>query len=60
MRRSRPSLEPGRHRIPLDARAVKGESYVVARTSGSVLGRPVESRWGDGPRHPPVPARPGH
>ncbi|GGT05320.1 oxidoreductase [Streptomyces chromofuscus] len=30
-------LEPGRHRIPLDARAVKGESYVVARTAGSVL-----------------------
>ncbi|MGX4688563.1 oxidoreductase [Streptomyces sp. JNUCC 63] len=30
-------LEPGRHRIPLDARAVKGESFVVARTSGSVL-----------------------
>ncbi|MET8247021.1 oxidoreductase [Streptomyces sp. NPDC005202] len=30
-------LEPGRHRIPLDSRAVKGESFVVARTSGSVL-----------------------
>ncbi|MCF3129451.1 oxidoreductase [Streptomyces olivochromogenes] len=30
-------LEPGRHRIPLDAKAVKGESFVVARTSGSVL-----------------------
>ncbi|CAL9585940.1 hypothetical protein SUDANB58_05133 [Streptomyces sp. enrichment culture] len=30
-------LEPGRHRIPLDAKAVKGESYVVARASGSVL-----------------------
>ncbi|KOU60896.1 oxidoreductase [Streptomyces sp. MMG1533] len=30
-------LEPGRHRIALDARAVKGESFVVARTSGSVL-----------------------
>ncbi|MFJ5260219.1 oxidoreductase [Streptomyces sp. NPDC088387] len=30
-------LEAGRHRIPLDARAVKGESYVVARTAGSVL-----------------------
>ncbi|MFF7308390.1 oxidoreductase [Streptomyces sp. NPDC008137] len=30
-------LEPGRHRIALDARAVRGRSYVVARTSGSVL-----------------------
>ncbi|MCD9876415.1 oxidoreductase [Streptomyces guryensis] len=30
-------LEPGRHRIALDARAVKGESFVVARTAGSVL-----------------------
>ncbi|MFD3496820.1 oxidoreductase [Streptomyces sp. NPDC058676] len=30
-------LEPGRHRIALDARAVRGESFVVARTSGSVL-----------------------
>lgn len=30
-------LEPGHHRIPLDAKAVKGESFVVARTSGSVL-----------------------
>ncbi|MFF0141185.1 oxidoreductase [Streptomyces sp. NPDC005227] len=30
-------LETGRHRIPLEARAVKGESFVVARTSGSVL-----------------------
>jgi hypothetical protein len=30
-------LEPGRHRIPLDAKAVKGEAYVVARTAGSVL-----------------------
>ncbi|MER5450499.1 oxidoreductase [Streptomyces sp. NPDC002766] len=30
-------LEPGRHRIALDARARKGESYVVARTAGSVL-----------------------
>ncbi|MEU1161302.1 oxidoreductase [Streptomyces sp. NPDC090075] len=30
-------LEPGSHRIPLDGRAVKGASYVVARTSGSVL-----------------------
>ncbi|MER5214549.1 oxidoreductase [Streptomyces sp. NPDC002838] len=30
-------LEPGRHRIALDAKAVKGESFLVARTSGSVL-----------------------
>jgi hypothetical protein len=30
-------LEAGRHRIALDARAVKGESFVVARTSGGVL-----------------------
>ncbi|MFD5073577.1 oxidoreductase [Streptomyces sp. NPDC058371] len=30
-------LETGRHRIALDAKAVKGESFVVARTSGSVL-----------------------
>ncbi|MGW7614038.1 oxidoreductase [Streptomyces sp. NPDC054766] len=31
------TLEPGHHRIPLAARAVKGESFIVARTSGSVL-----------------------
>ncbi|MFF4833464.1 oxidoreductase [Streptomyces sp. NPDC001315] len=30
-------LEPGRHRIALDAKAVRGASFVVARTSGSVL-----------------------
>jgi hypothetical protein len=30
-------LEPGSHRIPLDARATKGESFLVARTTGSVL-----------------------
>ncbi|GEC03070.1 oxidoreductase [Streptomyces spinoverrucosus] len=30
-------LEPGHHRIPLDGKCVKGESYVVARTAGSVL-----------------------
>ncbi|MFJ4735827.1 oxidoreductase [Streptomyces sp. NPDC088770] len=30
-------LEPGRHRLALDARAVKGESFVVARTAGGVL-----------------------
>lgn len=34
-------LEPGRHRIPLGAKAVKGESFVVARTSGTVLVEPV-------------------
>ncbi|MFG2126707.1 oxidoreductase [Streptomyces sp. NPDC048751] len=32
-------LEPGHHRIPLDPKAVKGESFVVARTTGSVLVR---------------------
>jgi hypothetical protein len=30
-------LEPGRHRIALDAKAVRGRAFVVARTSGSVL-----------------------
>ncbi|MFE4969569.1 oxidoreductase [Streptomyces sp. NPDC056660] len=30
-------LEPGSHLIPLDGKAAKGGSYVVARTSGSVL-----------------------
>ncbi|MFD3582348.1 oxidoreductase [Streptomyces sp. NPDC058683] len=30
-------LEPGSHRIPLDGKAAKDGSYVVARTSGSVL-----------------------
>ena len=30
-------LETGRHRIPLDARATKGESFIVARTTGGVL-----------------------
>ncbi|MFH9978778.1 oxidoreductase [Streptomyces sp. NPDC017179] len=30
-------LEPGRHRLALDARAVQGESFVVARTAGGVL-----------------------
>ncbi|MEU9332660.1 oxidoreductase [Streptomyces sp. NPDC048290] len=37
-------LEPGHHRIPLDARAVRGESYVVARTAGGVLVQPVARR----------------
>ncbi|MFF0205593.1 oxidoreductase [Streptomyces sp. NPDC005017] len=30
-------LEPGPHRIPLDARATRGEAFVVARTAGNVL-----------------------
>ncbi|MEU0229124.1 oxidoreductase [Streptomyces sp. NPDC006284] len=30
-------LEPGGHRVPLDAGAVKGEAYLVARAPGSVL-----------------------
>ncbi|MGV9881386.1 oxidoreductase [Streptomyces sp. NPDC003006] len=30
-------LEPGEHRVPLSAKATKGDSYVVARTSTSVL-----------------------
>ncbi|OIJ85861.1 oxidoreductase [Streptomyces colonosanans] len=34
-------LEPGRHRIALDPRTTKGESYVVARTTGSVLAAEV-------------------
>ncbi|WP_250402922.1 oxidoreductase [Streptomyces cellostaticus] len=34
-------LEPGRHRVPLDREAVNGESFVVARTTGGVLVRPV-------------------
>lgn len=34
-------LQPGRHRILLDRKAVKGESFVVARTSGGVLVEPV-------------------
>ncbi|MET8181460.1 oxidoreductase [Streptomyces sp. NPDC005336] len=38
------SLEPGAHRIPLDARAVRGESFVVARTSDAVLVTPVARR----------------
>lgn len=37
-------LEAGRHRIALDAKAVKGESFVVARTSGSVLVEAVALR----------------
>ncbi|MFF3323839.1 oxidoreductase [Streptomyces sp. NPDC002889] len=34
-------LEPGRHRIPLDAKTVKGQSFVVARATGGVLVAPV-------------------
>ena len=30
-------LDAGRHRVALDAKAVRGRSFVVARTSGSVL-----------------------
>ncbi|MDQ1034911.1 hypothetical protein QFZ75_001327 [Streptomyces sp. V3I8] len=30
-------LEAGRHRLALDEKATKGESFIVARTSGSVL-----------------------
>ncbi|WP_260333243.1 oxidoreductase [Streptomyces beigongshangae] len=30
-------LEAGRHRLALDGRATRGESFIVARTSGSVL-----------------------
>jgi hypothetical protein len=30
-------LEAGRHRVALDAKAVRGRSFVVARTAGSVL-----------------------
>ncbi|MEU6878364.1 oxidoreductase [Streptomyces sp. NPDC046712] len=35
-------LEPGTHRIALDAKAVKGQSFLVARTTGSELVVPVE------------------
>ncbi|WP_371526147.1 oxidoreductase [Streptomyces sp. NBC_01283] len=34
-------LEPGEHRITLDRKATKGESYVVARTTDSVLTAPI-------------------
>ncbi|BCL26304.1 oxidoreductase [Streptomyces aurantiacus] len=30
-------LEAGHHRLPLDAKATRGESFIVARTPGSVL-----------------------
>ncbi|MFF4232757.1 oxidoreductase [Streptomyces sp. NPDC001820] len=35
------TLEPGEHRIPVDGRAAKGQSFVVARTLGSVLVAPM-------------------
>jgi hypothetical protein len=37
-------LEAGRHRLALDAKATKGESFIVARTSGSVLVSPTVGR----------------
>ncbi|MFI8347045.1 oxidoreductase [Streptomyces sp. NPDC085596] len=35
------ALGPGHHRLPLDPRTVRGEAYLVARTSGGVLVAPV-------------------
>ena len=34
-------LEAGSHRLALDGKAARGESYIVARTSGSVLVEPM-------------------
>lgn len=34
-------LEPGKHRIPLDGRATRGQSFIVARTIGAVLVAPM-------------------
>ncbi|MEV8314229.1 oxidoreductase [Streptomyces sp. NPDC059900] len=34
-------LDPGEHRVTLDAKATKGESFVVARTTDSVLVTPI-------------------
>lgn len=34
-------LEPGKHRIPLDERATRGRSFLVARTMGGVLTTPM-------------------
>ncbi|MER5254314.1 oxidoreductase [Streptomyces sp. NPDC002855] len=34
-------LAPGEHRVELDAKATKGESFVVARTTDSVLVAPI-------------------
>lgn len=39
-------LEPGEHRVPLAARSTKGNSYVVARTSTSVLVTSTSSSGG--------------
>lgn len=39
-------LEPGEHRVPLAARSTKGTSYVVARTSTSVLVTSTSSSGG--------------
>ncbi|MZD09526.1 oxidoreductase [Streptomyces sp. SID5785] len=47
-------LAPGDHGIPLDGRATRGESFLVARTTGSVLVAPVAHRprgEGTGPGH---------
>ncbi|MGW2492487.1 oxidoreductase [Streptomyces sp. NPDC001606] len=35
------TLTPGRHRVPLDPGAVKGDAYLVARTAQAVLVAPV-------------------
>ncbi|MFH8489075.1 oxidoreductase [Streptomyces longisporoflavus] len=34
-------LEPGEHHVTLDAKATKGDSFVVARTTDSVLAAPI-------------------
>ncbi|MFD9791017.1 oxidoreductase [Streptomyces sp. NPDC059070] len=36
-------LDPGRHRVPLDARLMRGESFLVARTTGGVITTAVRS-----------------
>ncbi|MEU7577231.1 oxidoreductase [Streptomyces sp. NPDC041068] len=36
-------LEPGEHQVPLEHKATKGDSYVVARTSTSVLVTPTSA-----------------
>ncbi|CAM5263113.1 Oxidoreductase OS=Streptomyces antimycoticus OX=68175 GN=SANT12839_076140 PE=4 SV=1 [Streptomyces antimycoticus] len=35
-------LAPGTHRLPLDPRAVRGRSFLTARTSDAVRVTPVE------------------
>ncbi|MEO3974670.1 oxidoreductase [Streptomyces sp. CAU 1734] len=40
------TLEPGEHRIALDGRAVRGASFLVARTLGGVLTAAVARRGG--------------